>query len=54
MLFSGTLRMNIDPLERFSDEELWRAVEHAHLKQFVREQAEGLEYDCGEAGQNLR
>ncbi|KAH3867978.1 hypothetical protein DPMN_031114 [Dreissena polymorpha] len=53
VLFSGTLRMNIDPLGTFSDEEIWRAIDYAHLKNFVTSQSEGLMYDCGEAGQNL-
>lgn len=35
MLFSGTLRLNLDPFETYSDEEVWKAVELAHLKSFV-------------------
>lgn len=35
VLFSGTLRMNLDPFETYTDDELWRALEHAHLKPFV-------------------
>jgi len=46
--------MNIDPCSRFTDEEIWRAIESSHLKAFVRRQNEGLDYDCGEAGQNFR
>lgn len=34
VLFSGTLRMNLDPFDKYSDAELWRALEHAHLKAF--------------------
>ncbi|KAH9635556.1 hypothetical protein HF086_003170 [Spodoptera exigua] len=36
VLFSGTLRMNLDPFEAFSDEDIWRALEYAHLKPFVQ------------------
>lgn len=35
VLFSGTLRMNLDPFDKHSDEEVWTALEHAHLKAFV-------------------
>jgi len=53
-LFSGTLRLNLDPLEGFSDDELWRALEHAHLKTYVDTLPEKLEYEVGEGGQNFR
>ncbi|PVD27422.1 hypothetical protein C0Q70_12580 [Pomacea canaliculata] len=32
VLFSGTLRFNLDPLSKFSDEELWSVLEQSHLK----------------------
>ena len=54
VLFSGTLRMNLDPLYEYSDNELWRVLDHAHLKTFVESLPTGLEYECGEGGQNLR
>lgn len=54
VLFSGTLRLNLDPFERFADEEIWRALEHAHLKDFVASLPAALQYECGEGGQNLR
>jgi len=43
VLFSGTLRMNLDPFDCHADEEIWRALEHAHLKSFV-ESMNGLCY----------
>ena len=54
MLFSGTLRLNLDPLDKYSDDVLWPALEHAHLKEFVQSLPAGLNYECGEGGHNLR
>lgn len=53
VLFSGTLRMNLDPMDSYNDQTLWGALEHAHLKDFVEGLPSALEYDCGEGGQNL-
>ena len=33
MLFSGTLRFNLDPFSLYSDSHLWRALELAHLRE---------------------
>lgn len=54
MLFSGTLRMNLDPFDRFSEEEVWQALELAHLKTFVETLEAGIQYDVGEGGEALR
>lgn len=54
MLFSGTIRMNLDPFEEFPKGELWQALEHAHLKTFVNGLDGGLDYQCSEGGENLR
>ncbi|XP_012937343.1 multidrug resistance-associated protein 1 isoform X1 [Aplysia californica] len=53
VLFSGTLRMNLDPFENRTDEDIWSALEHAHLKTFVSGLAEGLLFECSEGGENL-
>ncbi|GFO38362.1 canalicular multispecific organic anion transporter 1 [Plakobranchus ocellatus] len=53
VLFSGTVRFNLDPFDRHSDEAIWKALDHAHLGDSVRELPGQLEYVCEEGGQNL-
>ncbi|KAL0984010.1 hypothetical protein UPYG_G00135860 [Umbra pygmaea] len=53
VLFSGSLRMNLDPFKKYSDEEIWKALELAHLKKFVSNQPANLELECSEGGENL-
>ncbi|XP_021341468.1 multidrug resistance-associated protein 1-like [Mizuhopecten yessoensis] len=53
VLFSGSLRMNLDPFNIYQDNQLWKAIEHAHLKKFVSELPDGLMHECGEGGENL-
>ncbi|XP_025736505.1 ATP-binding cassette sub-family C member 2 isoform X1 [Callorhinus ursinus] len=53
ILFSGSLRMNLDPFNNHSDEEIWKALELAHLKSFVSGLQLGLSHEVTEAGDNL-
>ncbi|XP_069605222.1 ATP-binding cassette sub-family C member 3 isoform X1 [Ranitomeya imitator] len=53
VLFSGTLRMNLDPFDKYSDDDLWKALELSNLKKFVSSQTEKLDYECSEGGENL-
>ncbi|XP_018340399.1 PREDICTED: multidrug resistance-associated protein 1 isoform X3 [Trachymyrmex septentrionalis] len=53
VLFSGTLRMNLDPFDCYNDEEVWKALEHAHLKLFVENLPNGLLHEVTEGGENL-
>ena len=53
VLFSGTLRENLDPFEEKEDEALWAALEQAHLKDFVDGLELGLMHEVTEGGENL-
>ncbi|KAL8598047.1 Canalicular multispecific organic anion transporter 2 [Nucella lapillus] len=53
VLFSGTLRMNLDPLDEYEDEQLWKALERAHLKSFASTLPGRLAFQCGEEGGDL-
>lgn len=53
VLFSGSLRLNLDPFGQKSDEEVWRALELAHLKSFVQGLTAGLSHEVSEGGENL-
>ncbi|KAJ8967485.1 hypothetical protein NQ314_002799 [Rhamnusium bicolor] len=53
VLFSGTLRMNLDPFNTHSDDEVWRSLEHAHLQEFVKGLPAGLHHEISEGGDNL-
>lgn len=54
VLFSGTLRMNLDPFEKYTDDDLWNALKLSHLHKFVNNQPAKLELECSEGGENLR
>ncbi|XP_046664343.1 multidrug resistance-associated protein 1-like [Homalodisca vitripennis] len=53
VLFSGSLRMNLDPFEVYSDTDLWRALQLAHLDEFTRSQTQKLHHSIIEGGENL-
>lgn len=53
VLFSGSLRMNIDPFNSYPDEAIWTALEQSHLKTFASGLADGLEHKIAEGGENL-
>ncbi|XP_035914957.1 multidrug resistance-associated protein 1 isoform X9 [Anopheles stephensi] len=53
VLFSGTLRINLDPFNAQSDDDIWKALEHAHLKSFVKGLTAGINHEVTEGGENL-
>ncbi|TVU30223.1 hypothetical protein EJB05_21833, partial [Eragrostis curvula] len=44
VMFEGTLRSNIDPLEEYSDTQIWEALDSCHLGEEVRKNE--LKLDC--------
>ena len=53
VLFSGTLRYNLDPFDEFSGEEIWEAVENCHLKEMLKALPDQLMYRVLEDGSNF-
>nr|XP_034300528.1 multidrug resistance-associated protein 4-like [Crassostrea gigas] len=53
VLFSGTLRKNLDPFEEYTDDQLWMALEQVQLKLKVQSEREGLYMEVSDSGQNL-
>ena len=53
VLFSGTIRDNLDPFKKANDGEIWEALEQSSMKSFVSTLEKGLEYKCSEGGENL-
>ncbi|KRX46631.1 Multidrug resistance-associated protein 1 [Trichinella murrelli] len=53
VLFCGTLRINLDPYEVYSDQDIWRNLERAHLKAFVSSLPDKLQHMISEGGENL-
>lgn len=53
VLFSGTIRFNLDPFSEHTDADLWESLERAHLKDVVRRNALGLAAEVSEGGENF-
>nr|XP_056714411.1 multidrug resistance-associated protein 1-like isoform X2 [Euleptes europaea] len=53
VLFSGTLQSNLDPLGKYSDLELWNALELCDMKNFVQSLPKKLQHEISECGENL-
>jgi ABC-type multidrug transport system fused ATPase/permease subunit len=53
ILFSGSVRQNLDPYQRHSDAELWDALSHVALKEVISGLPEGLSARVAEGGENF-
>ena len=50
LVFTGTLRRNLDPFSEHDDASLWRVLEEVHLAESVRDLKEGLSTEMSEGG----
>ena len=53
LLFSGTVRDNLDPFHQYTDEEIWSSLERARMKTVIAENTAGLEAAVEEHGSNF-
>ncbi|XP_022105345.1 ATP-binding cassette sub-family C member 9-like [Acanthaster planci] len=53
VLFSGTIRYNLDPEKQRTDGELWHSLEISQLKDTVSQMPKGLDSDVSEGGENF-
>ncbi|KAF8391006.1 hypothetical protein HHK36_023306 [Tetracentron sinense] len=53
VLFSGTVRFNLDPFTEHNDADLWEALERTHLKDVIGRDSFGLDAEVSEAGENF-
>jgi len=52
-LFTGTIRSNMDPFHRYTDDKIWRALEAVETKEQILSMEGGLEARVSEYGENL-
>lgn len=53
VLFSGTLRFNLDPTSSFTDHEIWQALEYVNSRGFVSKLSQKLETVVQDYGENF-
>ncbi|XP_032289762.1 probable multidrug resistance-associated protein lethal(2)03659 [Drosophila virilis] len=53
VLFSGTMRYNLDPFDEYSDAKLWESLEEVKLKKVVADLPSGLMSKISEGGTNF-
>ncbi|XP_060065901.1 ATP-binding cassette sub-family C member 5-like [Ylistrum balloti] len=53
VLFAGTLRYNLDPFGKYTDEKLWAALDQAHIKEKMKLLGQTLDTQIQENGENF-
>ncbi|GMH25910.1 hypothetical protein Nepgr_027753 [Nepenthes gracilis] len=51
-LFEGTIRSNLDPLEEYSDQEIWQVLDKSQLGALIRHRGQKLDSPVLENGEN--
>jgi ATP-binding cassette subfamily C (CFTR/MRP) protein 1 len=54
IIFSGTIKWNLDPFGYYNDSQLWLALEKSNLKKYVLNLDKKLDSECMEGGANFR
>ncbi|XP_043334064.1 ATP-binding cassette sub-family C member 4-like isoform X7 [Cervus canadensis] len=53
VLFTGTMRKNLDPFDEHTNEELWDALEEVRLKEIIESLPDKMDTELVESGSNL-
>ncbi|XP_054718510.1 ATP-binding cassette sub-family C member 8-like [Uloborus diversus] len=53
VIFSGTVRENLDPGKQYCDKEIWNALEAAQLKNIIAAMPGGLDAQVSDEGSNM-
>jgi ATP-binding cassette subfamily C (CFTR/MRP) protein 1 len=53
VMFSASVRFNLDPFKQFSDEEIWKVLENANIKEHVLSLPNKLDEEVSEGGDNF-
>merc|ERR1719347_2552562 len=53
LLFTGTLRRNLDPFQEHTDDQVWKVLQEVHLSEAVSDLKSGLDTEMSEGGSNF-
>ncbi|XP_041850293.1 multidrug resistance-associated protein 5 isoform X2 [Melanotaenia boesemani] len=53
VLFSGTVRFNLDPFNQYPEEKIWDTLERSHMKECVSQLPQKLDSEVVENGENF-
>ena len=53
VLWSGSVRYNLDPTEEATSDAIWYALEQSHLKEFIQQQEGTIDAEVKEGGDNF-